>query len=613
MVGKRTGVLFAVIGFAALIAAVAWLTAGRIESPGDAAARTAPPTPSPILVPIESRVLASTLVTRGTARFGLPQKLSLVPSPLKGAASLLATLPTRNAALQEGSVLLTASGRPVFVLQGKLPMFRDLAPGSVGDDVRQLEQALARLGFEPGAQDGVYDAQTSAAVARWYRAKKWDPFGPTREQLLALHTLERDWADAEKQRLAASAALAAAALVVESARAGADLGWRTAQADLLAKQGETKRASSDTGTPLWVESERAKTAHANSAAEADLAAQTAERALVVLDPRQPVTARQAAEARLELARANVRKTRIEGELSVLAAERETRQASGAVALSEAALRAAKLEGQKAVQAAIDAQKAAELEARTSDQRANRLTNEVTLTRQRTGVQVPADEVVFIQSLPVRVEEVSALVGSAAVGAVLSVTDNQLAIDSSLPLDAAALVKPGMAVAIDELDLGLKGKGVVQQVAATSGTRGVDNYHFYFEVKVLETQNRLEGASLRLTIPTESTKGPVLAVPTSALSLAADGTSRVQVQATAPDAAALKYVVVTPGLSTGGYVEITPVGAVLKPGQMVVVGYKTEARAEPNVEPKPELKPEPKPEPKSEPKADRGPAAKVAPP
>jgi multidrug efflux pump subunit AcrA (membrane-fusion protein) len=73
----------------------------------------------------------------------------------------------------------------------------------------------------------------------------------------------------------------------------------------------------------------------------------------------------------------------------------------------------------------------------------------------------------------------------------------------------------------------------------------------------------------LTIPTEVTKSAVLAVPTSAVSLAADGTSRVQVQ----EQNTLKYVVVSPGLSAGGFVEVTPVGASLKAGQMVVVGYK----------------------------------------
>jgi hypothetical protein len=152
--------------------------------------------------------------------------------------------------------------------------------------------------------------------------------------------------------------------------------------------------------------------------------------------------------------------------------------------------------------------------------------------------------------------------------VMSVTDNQLAIDSSLPLDVAPLVKPGMPVAIDEHALGVKATGVVEMVASTPGTRGVDGYHIYFEVRVDETSTPLEGFSLRLTIPIESTEGAVTAVPISALSLAADGTSRVQVE----NHGAFEYIVVEPGLSADGYVEVTPVNGTLAPGQLVVVGY-----------------------------------------
>jgi hypothetical protein len=164
--GKRTVPLVAALGFAAVIALGAWYAGSHIKSPADAAARTAPPVPSAILVPIEERVLSSTIVTRGTVRFGVPQKISLVPSALKANPGLIGTLPLRNAALEEGSVMLTASGRPVFVLQGRIPVYRDFTPGLSGEDVRQLEQALARLGFNPGAVDGVYDQQTAAAVAR---------------------------------------------------------------------------------------------------------------------------------------------------------------------------------------------------------------------------------------------------------------------------------------------------------------------------------------------------------------------------------------------------------------------------------------------------------------
>ena len=583
MASQRTVALVSVVGVAALIALGAWWLGSRIESPADAAARTAPPAPSPILVPVEARVLSSTVVTRGTGRFGLPQKISLSPSALKASPGLIATLPLRNAQLREGSVLMTASGRPVFLFQGLIPAYRDLVPGIRGDDVRQLEQALERLGFTPGPVDGRYDTQTAAAVARWYTAHKWEPFGATREQTAALAALERDWGDANKASLAAQTTAAAAALGIESARAAAQHSADVAQADLDAKRAEASRLAPGIGaSALTLDAERAKTAHAEAAAAAEVAALTAERALIVLDPRQPATARMAADAKLDLARAAQRKTQLDGELAVHAVQRDARSAAEQARLAEGALRTLRLEGQKAVQAALDAQKLAQLDARLNAQRAQRLGLELDAARGRVGVQIPLDEIVFLPAFPVRVEEITAAIGASAAGPVLAVTNNQLAVDSSLTLEAAPLVKPGMAVAIDEQDLGVKAQGVVEMVASTPGTRGVDGYHVYFEVRVTETTSRLEGISLRLTIPTESTQGAVLALPTSALSLSADGTSRVQVA----EPAGLKYVVVKPGLSAGGFVEVTPINATLKPGDLVVVGYKTAAPAAPAPPPVP---------------------------
>jgi len=496
---RRIVVLFAVLGLSAVAMVGGWLAGSRIESPAEAAARTAPPAPSPILVPIEERVLSSDVVTRGTARFGLPQPISIAPSALKPEAGLITTLPLRNTQLGEGSVLLTASGRPVFLLQGASPAYRDLVPGISGDDVRQLEQALARLGFHPGSLDGTYDQQTSSAVARWYRAAGREPFGPTLDQLASVRTLEQELAGAGKTRLAAVDAAAAAAHAVESARVTA--------------------------------------AHADKAASAEIAAKVSERALVLLDPRSTETARTAADQQLEVARAAAIAVRSQGEL--------------------------------AVQAALDAQKVAELDARLESDKADRLAADLSLAKRKLGVQIPVDEVVFLPALPVRVEEVTARVGDAARGPVMSVTDNQLAIDSALPLDAAPLVRPGMRVAIDEQALGIKASGVVQRVATTPGTHGVDGYHIYFEIRVDETPTPLEGFSLRLRIPIESTEGAVTAVPVSALSLAADGTSRVQVE----NGGELHYVVVEPGLSADGFVEVTPLDGALVPGQLVVVGYE----------------------------------------
>jgi multidrug efflux pump subunit AcrA (membrane-fusion protein) len=222
-----------------------------------------------------------------------------------------------------------------------------------------------------------------------------------------------------------------------------------------------------------------------------------------------------------------------------------------------------------IRAALDAQNAARLNAELAAKLANRLADDLKIARRKLGMQVPVDEIVFIRALPVRVEEITAVVGNPARGPVMTVTDNQLAIDSALTLDSAPLVEPGMPVAIDEQALGINARGVVERVANTPGTHGVDGYHIYFEVRVEETSSPLKGFSLRLTIPIQSTKGAVTVVPVSALSLTGDGTSRVQVE----NNGALQYVVVEPGLSANGFVEVTPVSGDLTPGQNVVVGYQ----------------------------------------
>jgi hypothetical protein len=228
----------------------------------------------------------------------------------------------------------------------------------------------------------------------------------------------------------------------------------------------------------------------------------------------------------------------------------------------------RLDGELAIQVALDALRVAELDAKLAAEHVDRVAADLAMARSKLGMQVPADEIVFIPALPVRVHEVTARVGDPVRGTVMSVTDNQVSIDSSLPLNAGQLVKPGMAVTIDEQALGIKATGVVAWVANTPGTNGVDGYHIYFEVRVTETSARLEGVSVRLTIPIQSSQGTVTAVPVSALSLAADGTSRVQVA----NNGSLEYIVVTPGLSADGYVEVRPVEATLVPGQLVVVGY-----------------------------------------
>src|SRR5262245_10107177 len=287
MVAKRVNVLWAVLGVVCGTAIGAWFAGSKIQSPAEMAARTAPPEPSPILVPVESRVLSSDVVTRGTARFGLPQPISIAPSTVKGGVGLIATVPRPNMEFEEGGVIFSISGRPVFILRGATPTYRDMSPGTSGGDVRQLEEALARLGFDPGRVDGIYDQRTAAAVERWYRKAGWDPFGATREQRAAVLALERDWSDAARSRLAAEAGRKTAVRAVAAARALAEQNMRQAALDKAANVGDGQRLVDSRATrSLAIETERARATHATSAAAADVAAQVADRALIVLDPRQ---------------------------------------------------------------------------------------------------------------------------------------------------------------------------------------------------------------------------------------------------------------------------------------------------------------------------------------
>ncbi len=162
----------------------------QVKSPADAAAQAAPPTASRLAVPVERRVISATLITRGDVRFGDPKPVVLPPSALKANLGNLVTLAaTKGQEIEAGKRVLEVAGRPVLALVGSTPAYRDLRPGDQGDDVRQLEVGLSKLGFDPGAVDGRYDDATEKGVEAWYRNVGYEPFGPTETQRTQLQTL----------------------------------------------------------------------------------------------------------------------------------------------------------------------------------------------------------------------------------------------------------------------------------------------------------------------------------------------------------------------------------------------------------------------------------------
>ena len=221
---RRRTLAIALIAALTVSAGSGWVAARTIASPAEVAARTLPPEPSPILVPVEERVLSADIVTRGSARFGSPQQLRLAPTALKAGPSVVDTLPLPGGELAEGDVVLTSSGRPVFLLVGDQPTFRDLGPGLQGTDVLQLEAALARLRFEPGVVDGRYDSDTEAAVRAWYEAADATPMVATEAQLAGIRTLEAELANARLEILTAEATAVSAERDLAMAGATLDAG-----------------------------------------------------------------------------------------------------------------------------------------------------------------------------------------------------------------------------------------------------------------------------------------------------------------------------------------------------------------------------------------------------
>lgn len=519
-------------------AGVGWVAGSQISSPAEEASRTAPPAAAPILVPAEERVLSTDIVTRGTARFGSPQQISLAPSALKGGNPIAARLPFPGTELREGDVVFISSGRPVFLLTGDQPSYRDLGPGLKGSDVRQLEEALTRLGIDPGPVDGTYDRQTENAVVALYERAGYSAFVATAEQLAAVRALQTESNSSQIDVISAREAVGTA----EAALNAADLAHARA---LQAAQDSQAALTAAVGTANANDQAAAATVNARQAALNSLVAAGA-------TPQEIA----AAEADLAAARADFTATQLAGDRDVAAVQAAAAAANADVASTLNDVRAA----EKAIGHA-DAALAVRL------RQESLVASDLALATQKAGVQVPADELIFVGSAPVRVSE-SVARNDQIGGPLITVTNASVAIDGSLRLEEAALATPGMRVDIDEPDLGIKATGVVSRVADAPGTNGVDGFHVYFEVIVDGSPANIVGASVRLTVPVESTGGSVLAVPIGAVTLSSDGSSRVQRDADGT----LEYVTVEPGLSADGYVAVTAVDSKLEPGDLVVVGF-----------------------------------------
>ena len=464
---RRTALL--VVAVAALSAAGGAVVGSRLQSPADAAAEREPPPASRITVPVERRVLTSRLVLTGEIAYQEPTPVRLggaVDTP-EGQTAVVTRPPIVAQELNEGDVLADISGRPVFMLVGEQLMYRTLAPGSTGGDVTQLEAALARLGFDPGPVDGLYDLATEGAVVELYTSRGYTASVPTAEDEERLQTMR------------------------QAVTAGEDA-VRTAYNALVDAQiGKTPSEMLQLRQAVDQARDGLAVARATYQAVPQGVSATAELAAV-----------RTAEDALELAQLQLTEAEAPPDVSTEIASMEAANEGLAKAQTDLA--------------AADAM---------------------------IGTKVAAGEIVFVPSLPLTVTEVAATAGGAATGTLATMSSTASEVVGRVARADVELLSVGQAATITVRGSGDSVPGTISYVGPPRQTETSEEGEGQepnqssspARLEVVATPENPDAladdvfSSVRIEVQIGATDGEVLVVPISAVSLAADGSSQIEIE------------------------------------------------------------------------------------
>lgn len=531
--------------------AIGWVAGSRISSPAEAAANAQPPTPSLITVAVDERLLSADINARGSIDYSDPVSLKLSGSIGEdGAPQVVTMTPEVGTELVEGSVALEVVGRPVFVLEGDLPVYRDLRPGSRGDDVLQLEEALVRLGLMSSA-DEVWDNATGAAVQALYARAGYVANSASKSDQAELKAAREGVRMANQMLQDAIKALNEAGGATGSALLEAQNAVTDAESALsLARTARTQAVTSAQGqvtlaqTALNTAQTRYNTA-VNDGVHPDYGTPPTPGELLELA--DAVTAAQIA---LTDAQNALTTTQAEQDALVKAAERE-------VALAKARLVEARTPGDR-----TQLQRAVE-DARRSVSDATQALVDI---ESKVGTWLPAGELVYVKRLPVRVSALSVSRGSLVESNFMTVTGSNIAMTIGISESDSKRVEVGQRVIINDTEwLQEPLEAEISEISEPSSSGRVT-----LTVLLDEIPQELMGMNVRVTIPIESTSGEVLVVPAAALSAVADGSTRVEVE-DPENSGKTRFVTVVTGLAADGVVEVRPVDGELKKGDRVVVG------------------------------------------
>lgn len=187
----RAAVVLAVL---VLVAGVGYAVGRRTAERSDAAEEQArAPAPTTLTEPVVEARIAPTIDGPVEVTEGDSTTIHCVPSSAVDARQVFTAPPTApGTEVAEGAVVAEINARPVIVLAGAVPAYRDLRPDQRGGDVTQLQEALARLGHGDGTVDGHYGPSTWDAVRALYQARGYEPIGPTADELAAVDVAARE-------------------------------------------------------------------------------------------------------------------------------------------------------------------------------------------------------------------------------------------------------------------------------------------------------------------------------------------------------------------------------------------------------------------------------------
>ncbi|MGA3526667.1 peptidoglycan-binding protein [Melissospora conviva] len=189
--------LLVVVAVALVVALLGVLSPLWIRSPQQLAAEAAPPPPTVLTAPVEQRVLRDTVVVRGEVR--PMQSVEVTPGVRgEGAAIVTAVKVRPGDRIKAGAVALEVAARPLIVLPGRTPAYRDLKPGAQGKDVAQLQVALRKLGYPTADPAGWFGAGTKDALTRFYADRGYEPLPTTENDQQQVDEAEQQVVAAER-------------------------------------------------------------------------------------------------------------------------------------------------------------------------------------------------------------------------------------------------------------------------------------------------------------------------------------------------------------------------------------------------------------------------------